>query len=88
MTLRFPTAAETDQGYAIQEAEMAARALNPLPREPRDQDLRDDAMPVRVATGVPCPQCGRVFDYATKGMTALQLKKHQRTAHPDDVEAY
>ena len=96
--LRFPTPDETDQGYAIQCAADAARALNPTPREPRDQDERwDETGPVAQEPAPPpvirtpkvfCPECGRIFDYATKGMATLQMKKHQKREHPEQVETY
>lgn len=101
--LRFPTQAETDQGFAIQCAEDAARAQNPVPREPRDQDLeRFDApvQPLMILTDealvppqprVPkvfCPECGRVFTYARRGIAVREMTKHRARAHPDTVEAY
>jgi hypothetical protein len=90
MAMRFPTQDETDLGFAIQCAEDAERARNPRPPERRDQDDLGDAPPPppRVMTGLFCPQCGKVFDYATKGMTALQMKKHMRKEHPEQVETY
>ena len=96
--LRFPTADETDQGFAIQCAADAARALNPTPREPRDQDERwDEAVPVATVPAPPpvvrtpkvlCDHCGRIFNYATKGMAVLQKNKHMKKDHPESVETY
>lgn len=88
---RFPTQDEVDQGFAAQEAELATRALHPLPRAPRDQDEREGGGVEPVAPRAPkvfCPTCGRIFDYGTKGMAVLQMKKHQRKEHADTVEAY
>ncbi len=81
--MRIPTQDDVDQGFAIQMAEDAMRAQNPRPPEARDQDETP-----RVAPDLPkayCPQCGKVFDYGTKGMSVLQMKKHQRRVHPEDV---
>lgn len=87
--MKWPTQDEVDLGFAIQCAEDAARSRNPLPPEPRDQDdVPPPLPPPRVMTGLFCPQCGKVFDYATKGMTALQMKKHMRKEHPEQVETY
>jgi hypothetical protein len=79
--IRFPTMQELEQGYAQQMADDQARWANPRPPEPRDQD---DRPALRVMPPY-CPQCGKVFDYATKGMSVLQMRKHQARVHPEIV---
>ena len=85
--IRFPTAAELEQGFAAYEAEMLARRANPLPRPLRDQDERPAP---RVTDYVYCPHpgCGKRFDYATKGMALMQRTKHIKKNHADVAEAY
>ncbi len=82
--MRFPTAFELEQESAAYEAEMALRWTNPLPPEPRDQDLGPRAKQTDY-----CRTCGKLFDhYATQGMRTMQLRRHMTRAHADVVEAY
>ena len=37
---------------------------------------------------VTCRICGRVFKYAAKGVARRLRTLHEKTAHPDTVEAY
>lgn len=87
--IRFPTAAELEQGFALQVAEDLARRAHPRPRELREQDLREPEAPAPPPPHLPkafCPTCGKVFDYGTVGMSKLQLKRHQTAAHPESIE--
>lgn len=81
--IQFPSPAQVEQDWAAYQAEMAARRANPLPPPPRDQDER----PAPPVAQVYCPTCGKVFDFATKGMSQMQRTLHIKRAHPDR-EAY
>ena len=85
--IRFPTAAELEQGFAAYEAEMALRRLNPLPPAPRDQD---DRPAPTVADLVYCPHkgCGKRFDHPQRQVALMMRGRHVKTAHADETEAY
>lgn len=93
--IRFPTAAELEQGSATYEAEMQMRTRHPVPYPRRDADPVEPEgpapaiFPPHPLPEVVCAHCGLVFDhYGTKGMRVLQLRKHEKKMHAELAEAY